>query len=132
MTRLHSRDPRTTACRPHVAIPRSIDLAVIGLALASLALASLALAAPRAFALDIAENDWAYSSELSAQGFAPFATSSVNSVYGMQRGTEIFLCFVMDTSAAQAKRQSALLAELSGTATSRTVPNIPVACVLTQ
>lgn len=78
-------------------------------------------------------SDFVYSSDLAVRGFLPFAVSGTgNASYGMMKGTEIYLCFIADTSEAQAERQRVLRAEIAGENTTRTVPNIPVACILTQ
>ena len=65
--------------------------------------------------------------------FTPFATSeSGNAIYGMRRETDQYLCFIADQGDDQAERQRVLLAELAGEKPQRTVPNIPVVCILTQ
>lgn len=84
-------------------------------------------------ALEASASDFRYSSDLLNEGFMPFATSgSGNAIYGMHKGTEMYLCFIMDRGQDQAERQRVLLAELAGEAPDPSVPNIPVACVLTQ
>jgi hypothetical protein len=50
----------------------------------------------------------------------------------MTNGTDLYLCFIADNLEAQAARQQALIAEIGGEGPDRTVPNIPVVCILTQ
>ena len=96
-------------------------------------IAALALASPAAMALEPGQSEYVFSSDLSAQGFTPFGTGGVgNTLYGMTNGSDIYICFLFDTPEDQATRQTALLAELAGEATDRTIPNIPVVCVMTQ
>jgi hypothetical protein len=84
-------------------------------------------------ALEVGESDFRFASDLSSEGFTPFATSGAgNTIFGMQRGTDQHLCFIADQSDDQAQRQRVLLAELAGEEPDRTVPNIPVVCILTQ
>ncbi|HKK97249.1 MAG TPA: hypothetical protein VJ928_03655 [Marivita sp.] len=86
-----------------------------------------------AFAFDVGSSEYVFSSDLSAQGFTPFGTGgAANDIYGMTDGDDIYLCFLFDTPEDQSARQTALIAELQGSAESRSVPNIPVVCVLTQ
>lgn len=86
-----------------------------------------------AYAVDVGSSDYAFSSDLSARGFTPFGTGgSANELFGMTDGQDIYLCFLLDTPQHQSARQTALIAELQGRVESRSVPNIPVACVLTQ
>ncbi len=99
---------------------------------ATLAIVLLLAPMQTAAEIDIGTSKWLYSSDLAERGFEPFAASAANAIYGMRNGQRIYLCFVLDTPAAQAARQAALLGEIAGTATGRTIPNIPVACVLTQ
>jgi hypothetical protein len=96
-------------------------------------IAVLASAGSAAMAYEPGQSDYVFSSDLSAQGFTPFGTGgSGNTLYGMTNGSDIYLCFLFDTPEDQSTRQTALLAELAGTATDRTIPNIPVVCVMTQ
>ncbi|WP_300583858.1 hypothetical protein [Marivita sp.] len=96
-------------------------------------IAFLASVGPAAMAYEPGQSDYVFSSDLSAQGFAPFGTGgSGNTLYGMTNGSDIYLCFLFDTPEDQATRQTALLAELAGDAGDRTIPNIPVVCVMTQ
>ncbi|MCL3882764.1 hypothetical protein [Marivita sp. GX14005] len=84
-------------------------------------------------AVEVGQSEYRFVSELTADGFIPFGTGgSGNTLFGMSKGREIYLCFILDTAGDQAERQSVLLSELSGTPESRTLPNIPVVCVLTQ
>jgi hypothetical protein len=96
-------------------------------------IAALAFAGPAAMAFEPGSSDYVFSSDLVAQGFAPFGTgASGNVVYGMTNGSDIYLCFLFDTPENQAIRQTALLDELAGQAKDRAIPNIPVVCVMTQ
>jgi hypothetical protein len=97
-------------------------------------LAMLCAAAPMAaFAIDVGTSEYVFVSDLTERGFTPFATSaSGNASFGMTDGTDLYLCFIADNLEAQAVRQQALIAEISGDGTDRTVPNIPVVCVMTQ
>ncbi|MGY9049356.1 MAG: hypothetical protein ACKVKF_20510 [Rhodobacterales bacterium] len=91
------------------------------------------LLAGQAVAKDIGVSDFAYASELSEEGYEPFATSGAgNALFGMKRDTDLYLCFLADEPAASAQRQGVLVAEVNGTNPDREVPNIPVVCVLTQ
>lgn len=83
-------------------------------------------------ALDVEQSEFKYSSELLADGYAPIAASAANAVYGLYKGNEIYLCFVADNINNQNIRQTRLLAEIDGQAVDRTLPNIPVVCLLTQ
>ncbi|MFP7570795.1 hypothetical protein [Marivita sp. S2033] len=93
----------------------------------------LAFVAPVAMAVEVDRSEYQFVSDLSAAGYAPFGTGgSGNTLFGMTDGSEIYLCFLLDTPNDQSQRQSALLAELDGGGDDRSVPNIPVVCVLTQ
>ncbi len=84
-------------------------------------------------ALDVASSDFRYSSDLVADGFAPFAASGAGAaLYGLTKADMLYLCFLADSGDAQATRQMTLLAEIRGEAPDTAVPNIPVICVLTQ
>ncbi len=97
------------------------------------AFAFAALLPVSAHALEVGEAEYVYSSDLLADGFTPFAVSSVGqAIYGLRNDTTLYLCFIADTGDAQAMRQATLLAELRGEDPDRTVPNIPVVCILTQ
>lgn len=93
----------------------------------------VALAAAPAAAISPGQSDFVFSSDLMAGGAVPFAVSSTgNALYGLRRGSDLFLCFLADTSDAQASRQQALLDAIMNGADPVPVPNIPVICVLTQ
>jgi hypothetical protein len=99
-------------------------------ALLALAFMSAPLAA---FALDVGSSGFRWSSDLMNEGFRPIASSGVvNDIYGMSRGTDIYLCFVADTAEHQTFRQGILRAELANGNPAPAMPNIPVACILTQ
>jgi hypothetical protein len=84
-------------------------------------------------AADPGRAEFARSSDLVRAGFAPFAVSGAgNALFGLQRGPELYLCFLADTPAAQADRQGVLVAAITAGAAERVVPNIPVVCVLTE
>ena len=94
---------------------------------------ALALAGTSVAALEVDESEFVFVSDLAARGFDPFATSAVgNASFGMTDGSDLYMCFLADSSELQAKRQAVLLAELRGTNQDRTVPNIPIVCILTQ
>ncbi|WP_439525148.1 hypothetical protein [Marivita sp.] len=95
--------------------------------------ATLASGASMVSAVEPGQSDFVFSSDLSAQGFAPFGTGgTANTLYGMTDGSDIYLCFLFDTPEDQGTRQTALLAELAGESPTRAIPNIPVVCVMTQ
>lgn len=95
-------------------------------------LAALALCPGIALA-DTGSADYAFVSELAADGFEPFATSQSGNVsFGMRKDTTMYLCFIIDTTENQNRRQTVLLEERAGNAPARAVPNIPLVCVLTQ
>jgi hypothetical protein len=50
----------------------------------------------------------------------------------LRDGTDLYLCFLADTPELQAERQQVLVDWLAGEAEERTLPNIRVACILTQ
>ncbi|MCK0148764.1 hypothetical protein MWU54_01915 [Marivita sp. S6314] len=86
-----------------------------------------------AMAVDVGMSDYKFVSDLTAEGFETFGTGGAgNTVFGMTNGTDIYLCFLLDTPNDQTKRQTALLSELSGGSSDRAIPNIPVVCVMTQ
>ena len=99
-----------------------------------IALAVICFAASAAQAqLQVGQSDFIYSSELMSQGFEPFSTSGVGqSLYGLRRGNALYLCFLADQPDFQETRQQTIMAQISGEAEARTVPNVPVVCVLTQ
>jgi hypothetical protein len=84
-------------------------------------------------AVVVGSSNYVFVSDLTAQGYTPFGTGGVaGDLFGMSNGTDIYLCFLLDTPVDQSARQSALIAELQGGTTGRAVPNIPVVCVITQ
>ena len=86
-----------------------------------------------ASAFEIGESEYVYSSDLARRGFVPFAVSSTTGAsFGMRDGEALYLCFSVDQPTEQMQRRKALIAEVSGQAPDRTVPNIPVVRVLTQ
>ncbi len=86
-----------------------------------------------ASAFEISESEYVFSSDLAKRGFVPFAVSSaLKASFGMTDGDALYLCFSLDQPTAQAKRREALIAEVAGQSPDRTVPNIPIVCVLTQ
>ena len=96
-------------------------------------IAVCASVATMAHAVEVGTSDYMFVSDLSAQGFTPFGTGgAANDLFGMTNGSDIYLCFLLDTPEDQSARQSALIAELQGGDGDRSVPNIPVVCVLTQ
>lgn len=115
---------------------QSKRFAHVGRGFARVCLASaLALGASAAavLAFEPGRSDFVFSSDLANDGFTPFATSGTGSaIYGMRRETDLYLCFIADQGDDQAERQRVLLAELAGETPQRTVPNIPVVCILTQ
>ena len=83
-----------------------------------------------AAALETARGDFAFVSELAATGYEPFAASSAgNSLFGMKKGRDMFLCFSADSGTFQAERKDVLLAYIEGRSSERDVPAIPVVCV---
>ena len=81
-------------------------------------------------ALEVGRSDFAFVSELAAEGYEPFPASSVSrALFGMRKGDDMFLCFIADTKPRQTERQETLLAYLDGTSAERDLPNIQVACV---
>ncbi len=94
---------------------------------------AFALVPSVAMAIEVGESDFVFVSDLANQGFVPFAASaSGNATFGMTNGTDLYLCFIADNLEAQAERQQALIAEINGENPDRSVPNIPVVCILTQ
>ena len=92
-----------------------------------------ALLAVPAAAVELGRGDFASVSELAAEGFEPFPASGVaRALFGMKKGSDMYLCFIADTKPLQKKRQEALLAWLDGSSTERELPNIRVLCVLIQ
>ncbi|MFP7673320.1 hypothetical protein ACG74X_08190 [Marivita sp. S0852] len=100
---------------------------------ASLISGLLACAAPMAMAVEVGMSEYKFASELAADGFEAFGTGgSGNTVFGMTNRSDIYLCFLLDSPTDQSTRQAALLTELDGENEDRSVPNIPVVCVMTQ
>ena len=86
-----------------------------------------------ASAFEIGESEYVFSSELAKRGFVPFAVSStIGASFGMTDGKALYLCFSVDQPAEQMRRRKILIEEVAGQAPDRTVPNIPIVCVLTQ
>jgi hypothetical protein len=50
----------------------------------------------------------------------------------MMRDTDMYLCFLADNEENQATRRDVLIANMQDDNANRTLPNIPVACILTQ
>jgi len=85
------------------------------------------------FALEVGESDFVWVSDLAIAGFKPFPVSgSGKASFGMMRDTDLYLCFLADNEKNQATRRDVLIASLGDEAASRTLPNIPVACILAQ
>ena len=86
-----------------------------------------------ASALEVGQSHFAFVSELAAEGYEPFASSSTGkALFGMKKGNTMFLCFSADAQTLQAERRETLLAHMQGRSTDRLMPNIVVACVLIQ
>ncbi len=89
--------------------------------------------APPASATEIGVSEFVYSSDLLAQGFEPIAVSSTaGAVYGLRKGQELYLCVIADTDASGRQRTRVLKQVIDGSVEDRTLPNIPIACILTQ
>ena len=57
-------------------------------------------------AMEAGRGDFAFVSELAADGFEPFAASGVaKSLFGMKKGDDMFLCFLADSKTLQVQRQ---------------------------
>ena len=86
-----------------------------------------------AAALEADRGDFAFVSDLAATGYEPFAASgAVKSLFGMKKGSDMYLCFSADSATLQAERKDVLLAYIDGRSTERDLPNIPVVCVRVQ
>jgi len=84
-------------------------------------------------AFEVGQSHFAFVSDLAAEGYEPFASSSTGkALFGMKKGNTMFLCFSADAQTLQAERRETLLAHMQGRSTHRLVPNIVVACVLIQ
>ncbi|SIO27897.1 hypothetical protein SAMN05444722_1166 [Rhodovulum sp. ES.010] len=85
------------------------------------------------FAAEVGSNPYRYSSELVVEGAVPFATSGAGqAIYGLRKDDALYLCFIADRPTDQNVRQKVLVAEIMGEAGQKSVPNIPVLCVMTQ
>lgn len=94
---------------------------------------ALMLAPVAGQAIEVGESEFRFVSDLAQAGFAPFGTSaSGNASFGMTDGADLYLCFIADNLTAQAERQQVLIAEIAGEEPDRSLPNIPVVCILTQ
>lgn len=86
-----------------------------------------------AAALEVGESDFVWVSDLAIAGFKPFPVSSSGKAsFGMMQDTDMYLCFLADNEKNQATRRDVLIASLQDDNASRTLPNIPVACILAQ
>ena len=99
---------------------------------AALGFAVASIAAP-ASASEVGRSHFQFASDLALDGFEPFASSSTGkAIFGMKKGSTLYLCFMADTPEFALERREKLLVELAGTPTDREVPNIAVVCVLVQ
>ena len=111
---------------------RAISAAAAILLIAGPALAQEdGAAAPTGF--DLETSEFQFSSELAAQGaeIVP-ASGAGGSVYGMRLEDEVWLCFLADVPDDQAVRQRVIVGAMGVEAAERSLPNIPVVCILTQ
>ena len=93
--------------------------------------AATALLALPASAMKTGRGDFAFVSELEANGFEPIPSSAVTkALFGPKKGTGMYPCFLADSRTRQAERQKTLLAFIQGESTERDMPDIPVACAL--
>jgi hypothetical protein len=100
--------------------------------IARAAVLAICMASP-VLALEVETGEFAYASELAAEGYTPFATSgALNSVFGMEKDGTLYLCFSMDSGSSQAERQRTLLAELESPLEDRAILKIPLVCIPTQ
>ncbi len=84
-------------------------------------------------AQDVGQSDYRPVSELATEGFEPFSVgASSNAVFAMRNGREIYLCFLADTDELATARRDGILGGMAGTSQDRTVPNIPLVCILTE
>ena len=96
-------------------------------------LAAAALFATGAAAFEVEEAEYRFLSDLAADGYTPVgAGASGNVLLGMVKEAEIYLCFLYDTPESQEARVTVMLDELDGKDVDRTVPKIPVVCLMTQ
>ncbi|WP_298818416.1 hypothetical protein [uncultured Roseibium sp.] len=79
------------------------------------------------------ESDFVYVSDLATAGYEPFAVSSTASAsFGMKKGATMYLCFLADNDARSLKRREVIRKSFEEKDAPRTLPNIPVVCVLAQ
>ena len=84
-------------------------------------------------AVEVGQSHFAFVSDLAAEGYEPFASSSTGKAsFGMKKGNVMYLCFSADAQTLQAERRETLLAYMQGRSTDRLVSNIVVVCVLIQ
>ena len=94
---------------------------------------ALVCGATAATAFEVGTAEYRFLSDLAADGYTPLgAGASGNVLLGMMKGTDIYLCFLYDTPESQEARVNVMLDELDGKDVDRTVPKIPVVCVMTQ
>ena len=83
--------------------------------------------------LDVGTSDFIYVSDLVARGFEPFGAGGANqALFGMTDGTDLYLCFAADTEELTTQRRDVLLGAIRDGSQERALPNLPVACILTQ
>ena len=86
-----------------------------------------------ASAFEVGRSHFAFVSDLAAEGYEPFASSSTSkALFGMKKGSDMYLCFSADAQTLQAERRETLLAYMQGRSTDRLMPNIAVICVLIE
>lgn len=79
------------------------------------------------------ESDFVFLSDLANAGFKPIALSNAGSAsLGMAKKGDIYFCFLADNDQDASNRRSTISAVLNNVDAKRTVPNIPVVCILTQ
>jgi hypothetical protein len=94
---------------------------------------ALALLPTLASALPVGERDFMSASQLAQNGFEPFAVSSTaRASFGMKKEADMYLCWLADTEENAAIRRRVIGSALYDNSLSRRVPNIAVACILTQ
>ena len=82
---------------------------------------------------EIGTGEFAYVSELLSRGFEPFGVGGTQQfAFGMSDGEDLYVCLPADTEEMAAERRDALVAAIRDGAESRTLPNLPMACILTQ
>ena len=77
-------------------------------------------------------SDFVYVTELLERGFEPFGTGGGQTLFGMTDGSIIYMCFSADTEALADQRRDVLLGAIGEGSEDRALPNLPVACILTQ